>query len=113
MEILLLLGNIYDVDLEFKILDENPGKKTLQTTKDRIGENVYYSVFTTQIEEELNLNSKYNLKEGDIAIATIRNTNLTLAQQMKDIFYTALGTDSNKLNTTQSTLVIATGTAIE
>ena len=36
-------GNTYDVEMEFKILDENPGKKSTQTAKDKIGENVYYS----------------------------------------------------------------------
>ena len=34
-------GNTYDVEMEFKILDENPGKKSTQTAKDKIGENVY------------------------------------------------------------------------
>ena len=46
-------GNTYDVNMEFKILDENPGKKTTQAERDKIGENVYYSVYTSQIEEAM------------------------------------------------------------
>lgn len=106
-------GNTYNIELEFKILDENPGKKSLQTTQDKIGENVYYSVFTTQIEEELEKNGVYNLKEGDIVSVTVRNTNLTLAQQMKDFLYTISGSDTYTIQASQSGLVTATGKAIE
>ena len=62
-------GNTYDIEIEVKVLDENPGKKTAQTTYEKIGENVYYTEYTTQIMEDLNdasnNNTKY-LKEGDI-----------------------------------------------
>lgn len=106
-------GNTYNIELEFKILDENPGKKTIQTAKDKIGENVYYSVFTTQIEEELESKGIYNLKEGDIIFVTVRNTNLTLAQQMKDFFYKVSGSDIYTIQASQSGLVTSTGTAIQ
>ena len=43
----------YNVDIEVQHLDENPGKKTTQTERDKIGENVYYSVYTSQIEEAM------------------------------------------------------------
>ena len=46
-------GNSYDIEMEVKVLDENPGKKTAQTTQDKIGENIYYSEFTSQIEQKL------------------------------------------------------------
>lgn len=107
-------GNLYDIELEFRILDENPGKKALQAAKDKIGENIYYSVFTTQIEEALNSPQKvYELKEGDIAIVTVRNTNITLAQQIRDSVYTAVGSDIYTIRTTQSALVTANGSSIE
>lgn len=103
-------GYTYDVNLEFKILDENPGKKAVQVETDKIGENVYYSVFTTQIENELFNNSGvYKLKEGDIVLATVRNTNLTLAQQMKDFLYTTVGADIYTIQASQSGLVTTTG----
>lgn len=114
LENLTSTGNTYDVNLEFKILDENPGKKKVQAEKDKIGENVYYSVFTKQIEDELktNLNHVYNLKEGDIVSATVRNTNLTLAQQMKDFLYTTVGADIYTIQASQSGLVTTTGNAM-
>ena len=116
LENLTSTGNTYDVSLEFKILDENPGKKKLQEAKDKIGENVYYSVYTTQIEEvldEIEGLGVYYLKEGDIVSATVRNTNLTLAQQLKSFFYTVSGTDIYTIQASQSGLVTSTGTLIE
>ena len=46
-------GNSYDVELEVKVLDENVGKKSAWTEGTVIGENVYYSVYTSQIVEVL------------------------------------------------------------
>ena len=83
-------GNTYDVNMEFKILDENPGKKTTQVTRDKIGENVYYSVYTAQVEKTLEdekNDGKYSLKEGDLVSVTVRNTNLTIGQQMKNFVF--------------------------
>ncbi len=102
-------GNTYDVTLEFKILDENPGKKTLQTAKDKIGENYYTSVFTTQIEDILKEQGVYKLHEGDIISVTVKNTNVTLAEKMKNFFYSIVGNDAYKITTTESGLVTATG----
>ena len=34
-------GNTYEIELEVKILDENPGKKAAQANYTKIGENVY------------------------------------------------------------------------
>ena len=42
-------GNTYDIEMEVKVLDENPGKKTTQVATTKIGENVYYSMYTSQI----------------------------------------------------------------
>lgn len=113
LENLTSTGNTYDVNLEFKILDENPGKKKVQTEKDKIGENVYYSVFTAQIDETIETNGVYTLKEGDIVTVTVRNTNLTLAQQMKDFIYRTVGADTYTIQASQSGLVTATGEAIK
>ena len=111
LENLLSTGNTYDVNMEFKILDENPGKKGAQTTKDKIGENVYYSEYTTQIEEKLNNNEEetYNLKQGDMVYVTVKNTNLTLGQQMKDFAYKIRGNDTYTISASKSGLVTANG----
>ena len=96
--------------MEFKILDENPGKKSTQSAKDKIGENVYYSVFTTQIQEALEGENKvYNLKEGDIVNVSVKNTNLTLSQSLKNFFYTVVGNDTYTIAASSSGLVLRNG----
>ena len=103
-------GNTYDIEMEFKILDENPGKKSTQSAKDKIGENVYYSVFTTQIQEALEGENKvYNLKEGDIINVSVKNTNLTLSQSLKNFFYTVVGNDTYTIAASSSGLVLRNG----
>ena len=75
-------GNTYDVEIEVKVRDENPGKKTTQANSKKIGEDVYYSIYTTQIENTLKNNNAYNLKEGDIVSLSVKNTNTTMSQQL-------------------------------
>ena len=75
-------GNTYDVEIEVKVRDENPGKKTTQANSKKIGEDVYYSIYTTQIENTLKNNNAYNLKEGDILSVSVKNTNTTMSQQL-------------------------------
>lgn len=53
-------GNAYDVEIEVQKLDENPGKKTVATSTTKIGENVYYSLYTTQIENALATRTRSN-----------------------------------------------------
>lgn len=88
------LGYKFDVEMEVKNLDENPGKKTSQTAKDKIGENVYYSEYTSQIEEELEKKGVKNLNTGDIVLVEVRNANPTLAQQLQNWVYKIVGNDS-------------------
>ncbi|OKZ74176.1 MAG: hypothetical protein BHW00_05505 [Clostridium sp. 26_22] len=110
VEELTSTGNTYDIEMEFKILDENPGKKSTQSAKDKIGENVYYSVFTTQIQEALEGENKvYNLKEGDIVNVSVKNTNLTLSQSLKNFFYTVVGNDTYTIAASSSGLVLRNG----
>ena len=110
VEELTSTGNTYDIEMQFKILDENPGKKSTQSAKDKIGENVYYSVFTTQIQEALEGENKvYNLKEGDIINVSVKNTNLTLSQSLKNFFYTVVGNDTYTIAASSSGLVLRNG----
>ena len=105
-------GNSYDVEMEAKILDENPGKKTTQSSASKIGENVYYSKYTSQILDELNANSNgvLNLKEGDIFSASVKNTNTTLSQQLKNFFYSVTGNDTYTIAAEHAGIVTANGT---
>ena len=77
-------GNTYNVEIEVQHLDENPGKKTTQANYTKIGENVYYSDYTTQVLEQLESNSKKMcLKQGDRIVVNVKNTNMTQAQTLK------------------------------
>lgn len=102
-------GNTYNVEMQVQVLDENPGKKTLTIQSDKIGENAYYSVYTSQIEEVLNNNKNYNLKEGDMFSVSVKNTNQTLAQQLKNFFYTVVGNDTYTIAASHGGMVTATG----
>ena len=112
IEELASTGNTYDVNMEIKILDENPGKKASQTDKDKIGENVYYSIYTTQIKDILESsdnNNQYTFKEGDLIKVTVKNTNLTLSQQLKNWLYTVAGNDTYTVSATESAMVATNG----
>ena len=88
------LGYTFDVEMEIKALDENQRKKASQTAKDKIGENSYYSYYTSQIEEQLENNGSITLVPGSIVSAKIINTNPTMAQQMKNFMYKVVGNDT-------------------
>ena len=98
-------GNSYDVELEAQILDENPGKKATQTDTTKIGENVYYNLYTSQILEQL----PYTFKEGDIFSASAKNTNVTISQQLKNAFYRVTGNDTYQISAKHAGIVTVNG----
>lgn len=102
-------GNTYNVEMEVQVLDENPGKKTTQVDRDKIGENVYYSVYTSQIQDKLDNDKVYKLKEGDIVSVNVKNTNQTLSQQLKNFFYKVVGNDTYTIAASHGGIVTATG----
>lgn len=102
-------GNTYDVEMEGKFLDENPSKKTTITTTVKIGENVYYSKYTSQLLEELDKTGSISFKEGDYFAVSVKNTNTTLSQQLKNFFYTVSGNDTYTLSAQHGGMVTANG----
>lgn len=104
-------GNSYDVEMEVKTLDENPGKKTTQAEATKIGENVYYSTYTSQILNSITGdNETMKLKEGDIFSVSVKNTNTTLSQQLKNFFYSVTGNDTYTIAAEHAGIVTANGT---
>ena len=107
-------GNSYDVEMEIKVLDENPGKKTTQASYTKIGENVYYSTYTSQILDLItDSNGKSKtllLKEGDFFSVSVKNTNSTLSQQLKNFFYSVTGNDTYTIAAEHAGMVTANGT---
>lgn len=111
MQTLNATGNTYDVELELKILDENLSSKVLSANAQKIGENIYYSVYTSQIENQLknNANHKYILKEGDKINVTVKNTNVTIAQMLKNFFYRITANDSYQIAASAAEMITVNG----
>ena len=102
-------GNTYDVEVERKILDENPSKKTTQTNLDVIGENVYYTEYTTQIMDSLKSGNDIAMKEGDIVSVKVKNTNTTIAQLLRNVFYRTSDSDTYQIAGQHSGIVTVNG----
>lgn len=105
-------GNSFDIEMELKVLDENIGKKSAWTQGTVIGENVYYSIYTSQIVEVLsdpNGKGVYAMKEGDIFSVSVKNTNKTLSQTIRSIFYSISGSDIYSIAAQHSGVVTANG----
>ena len=102
-------GNSFDVDVLIQQLDENPGVKTTQAEATKIGENLYYNKYTTQVEDELYKKGNITLKEGDIVTVTAKNTNQTIAQLIRNFFYMITGNDSYQIVGQHSGVVTVNG----
>lgn len=88
--------NTYAIEMEIWRLDENPGKKTTQTNSKKIGENVYYCEYTSQIEAALFDKAPYKitLKEGDMVVVRVKNTNTTMSQELSPLPSSDISTQS-------------------
>ena len=102
--------NSYDVDMEIKILDENTAKIG--------GNNTYYSIFTSQIEDIIgvsvnttsnNRDGKIVLKQGDVISITVRNNSKTLSQSLKSFYYSMKDSDIQIIAATASGTVAING----
>ena len=108
-------GNTYDVEIEVKVLDENIGKKSAWTQGQVIGENNYYSVYTSQIMNYMASmdgegDGVYTMKEGDIISVSVKNNNKTLSQTIRGIFYSISGNGTYQISAQSSGLVTSNGT---
>ena len=90
-------GNTFDVEMLVQQLDENPGVKTTQAEATQIGEKLYYNIYTTQIINQLNSAGRITLKEGDIVTVTVKNTNQTISQLLRNFFYSIVGNESSEI----------------
>lgn len=109
MQTITSTGNSFDVDIEIQILDENPGVKTTQAEMTKIGENLYYNLYTSQIEEKLNNNGRITLKEGDMVSVTVKNTNQTISQILKSFFYQLSGNETYQITAQNAGIVNVNG----
>lgn len=103
-------GNSFDVEIEVQKLDENPGVKTTQAEMTKIGENLYYNLYTSQVMEALNKdNNRMTLKEGDRISVTAKNTNQTISQILKNFFYQIAGNDTYNIVAQHGGIVTVNG----
>ncbi len=96
-------GNTYAVSIEVKKIDDNPGAKG--DTKNVIGENIYYSEFTSEIERRIDEDGEYPLEQGDYLIVNVRNTNITTGTGLKNFFYSITGKDTIAIEASSTILV--------
>lgn len=101
-------GNTYKVDMELKSLDENPSKKNSTSNNQVIGENVYYSVYTAQLEEQLEKGTIY-LKQGDIFSVSVSNINQTISEVLKNFFYKMTGNSSYTITGEHAGIIMVNG----
>ena len=104
-------GNTYDVEIEVKILDENPSKRNTDFYPNQTEKiNAYYSIYTSQIEDEFaKNNNEILLKEGDIISVSAKNSSKTMSQTLKGIYYTISGDDLHIIASTSTGTVAVSG----
>lgn len=93
-------GNSYETELTVQTLDENPQKKIAGDAQ-VIGDNVYYTLYTTQVLDSLPL----LLKEGDIVSVNVKNTNMSPAAIMRNAIYKVTGNNSSTITAQSSGIV--------
>ena len=106
-------GNSFEVEMKVPQLDENPGVKTTQAETTKIGENVYYNLYTSQLENKLSDSSTKNritFKEGDRFSVTVKNTNTTIAQIIRNFLYRIAGNDTYQIAAQHGGIVTVNGT---
>ena len=97
-EELSALGHTFNIELEVKVMDDNVGKKSEWTTSSVVGENVYYSVYTDTIEQQVYGSSgKFPMREGYILSSTATNTDVTIGQSLRSVFYAISGKGTYQL----------------
>lgn len=108
-------GNTYDIEIEIHSLDENPGKKTAQANYTKIGENVYYTEYTTQVLNKIGLGTNpYSddtmiLKEGDMVYVSVKNANSTAAQTLKSSLFNYSNAGEYVISASSSGMVTVNG----
>ena len=99
-------GNGYNVELEVQICNNYP--EDYSNKHFFLGENMYYSEFTDEIEKVIYDEGEYELKKGDYIKAKVENNNITLATNLKRMIYGLSGKDYSTIYSNISELVVAT-----
>lgn len=106
-------GNTFDVQIEAQIIDDNPRRATTAISSSQTGEYKYYSVYTNTILEKIRDDGEYELKKDDYIIVNVKNTNVTMATQFKNMFYKLAGKDTYSIGSSSSSIVLNSGNHVE
>ena len=93
---LLTLGstnNAYDVEITVQVLDDNHRKKANSGAL-QIGDNVYYTMYTTQVLGAIDGGKTLELKEGDIFSVAVKLKSKDFGTTMKNFFFRVTGDES-------------------
>lgn len=99
-------GNSYDIEIEAQIIDDNPRRATTTLSSALTGEYKYYSVYTNTILDKIRENGKYELKKDDYITVTAKNSNVTVATILKNMFYKLTGKDTHTIGASAAQLVL-------
>lgn len=108
LESLTATGNTYNMEIQVKLIDENAAKKSLQEVNKQ-GENMYTLESFYTIQKALEDKGVYICKEGDVVIVKVKNNSATIADQLRNFFYTVTGNDSYKISAEYSGIVTTNG----
>ena len=105
-------GNTYEIEMEVKILDENTSKYVTDFEPEAIGNNTYYSIYTSQIEAKIGASAdgRLVLKQGDCISVTVRNSSATFSQALNSVYYSTKGNDIHIIAASASGTVAINGT---
>lgn len=106
-------GNAYDIQIEAQIIDDNPRRATSTADSSQTGEYKYYSVYTNAIMDKIRNDGFYELKKDDYVVVNVKNTNITLGTQFKNMFYKLVGKDTYTIGTSSSGIVVNSDSNVE
>ena len=118
VEALFSTGNTYEIEMQVKFLDENTAKVVTDNNPTQIGNNTYYSIYTSQIEDLIGVSAsntnnngqgKLILKHGDVITVTAKNNSRTLSQSLKSLYYNWTGAGSQIIAATATGTVVIDG----
>ena len=105
-------GNAYDIQIEAQIIDDNPRRVTSTFDSSQTGDYKYYSVYTNTIMDKIEQDGAFELKKDDYIIVNVKNTNITLGTQFKNIFYRLTGKNTSTIGTSSAALVVNDNSAV-
>ena len=75
--------------------------------RDLLKKNHYTQI--VEVLKDANSNGVYTMKEGDIFSVSVKNTNKTLSQTIRGVFYSVSGSDVYTIAAQHSGIVTASG----